>query len=87
MSVGLESAGPRIGGFPLLVRLGIRRRDLPFPVSGSTVKETQFGGGLGIPVAFDRVTFDIAALRSNRTGVAGVDEHAYNLSFGLRVRP
>jgi hypothetical protein len=87
MSVGLESAGPRIGGFPLLVRLGIRRRDLPFPVNGATVKETQFGGGLGIPVAFDRVTFDIAALRSNRTGVAGVDEHAYNLSFGLRVRP
>lgn len=87
VSLGAESAGPRIGGFPLLLRAGIRRRDLPFPVNGSTVRETSWGGGLGLPVAYDRVTFDIAVLRSSRTGVAGVDEHAYNLSFGLRVRP
>lgn len=87
MSLGAESAGPRLGGYPLLLRAGIRRRDLPFPVNGTTVRETSFGGGVGLPIAYDRVTFDVAVLRSNRTGVAGVDEHAYNLSFGLRVRP
>ena len=87
MSLGAESAGPRLGGFPLLLRAGIRRRDLPFQVGTTTVRETSFGGGIGLPIAYDRVTFDVSVLRSNRTGVAGVDEHAYNLSFGLRVRP
>jgi hypothetical protein len=87
VSVGLESAGPRLGGFPLLVRAGIRRRDLPFPVNGTSVRETSWGGGLGLPIAYDRVTFDLAVLRSTRSGVAGVDEHAYNISLGLRVRP
>lgn len=87
MSLGAESAGPRIGAFPLLLRVGVRRRDLPFPVGTATVRETSWGGGLGLPIAYDRVTFDVAVLRSSRTGVAGVSEHAYNLSFGLRVRP
>lgn len=91
ISAGLESFGPRIGGYPILVRLGARRRTLPFPVVTATgtsdVQETSFGGGLGIPIAFDRVTLDISALRSSRTGVAGISEHAYNLSFGLQVHP
>lgn len=90
-SLGIESAGPRVGGFPLLVRLGARRRTLPFavatPTGNSSVQETSFGGGLGVPIAFDRVTLDLAALRSSRTGVAGISEHAYNLSFGLQVHP
>lgn len=87
MSLGAESAGPRIGGFPLLIRAGIRRRDLPFPANGNTVRETSWGGGFALPISYDRVTFDVSVLRSARTGVAGVDEHAYNLSFGLRIRP
>jgi len=87
VSAGIESAGPRLGGFPLLIRAGIRRRDLPFPVNGADVRETSWGGGIGLPIAYDRVTFDLAVLRSTRTGVAGVDEHAYNFSLGLRVRP
>lgn len=88
VSAGLESAGPRLGGgFPILFRLGARQRTLPFPVGTSQIKETSFGGGLGVPIAFDRVTLDLAALRENRTGVAAVSEHAYMLSFGLQVRP
>lgn len=88
ISAGIESNGPRLGGgVPMLVRIGVRRRTLPFQVSTSTVQETSFGGGIGIPIAFDRVTIDIAALRASRTGVAGVSEHAYNLSFGLQVHP
>ena len=87
-SAGVESSGPRFGGgYPLLLRLGIRRRTLPFTVGTSQVQETSFGGGLGVPITLDRVTLDMSLLRSNRTGVADVSEHAYNLSFGLQVRP
>ncbi len=88
ISAGVESSGPRFGGgFPLLLRLGIRRRTLPFEVGTSPVQETSFGGGVGIPISLDRVTLDMSLLRSARTGIAGVNEHAYNLSFGLQVRP
>lgn len=88
VSAGIESDGPRLaGGFPLLVRLGVRRRTLPYPVGTSSVQETSFGGGIGVPIALDRVTLDISVLRASRTGVAGVNEHAYNLSFGLQVHP
>lgn len=88
VSVGLESNGPRLGGgFPLLVRIGARQRTLPFQLGTSAVRETSFGGGLGVPIAYDRVTLDIAALHTTRTGVSGVSERAYNLSFGLQVHP
>ena len=87
VSAGVESNGPRLGGFPLLLRVGARRRTLPFQVGTQSVQETSFGGGIGVPIAYDRVTFDIAALHTSRTGVAGVTERAYNLSFGLQVHP
>jgi hypothetical protein len=88
VSLGVESSGPRIGGgFPILVRLGVRRRPLPFAVDTSAIQETSFGGGIGIPIAFDRVTLDMALLHESRTGVAGVSERGYNLSFGLQVHP
>ena len=88
VSLGIESNGPRIGGgFPILVRVGVRRRTLPFAVGTSEIQETSFGGGIGIPIAFDRVTLDMALLHEARSGVAGVNEHGYNLSFGLQVHP
>ncbi len=87
-SFGVESAGPRLGGgYPVLLRLGIRQRTLPFDVGTDMVKETSIGGGIGIPISFDRVSLDMSLLRANRTGVANVTEHAYNLSFGLQVHP
>jgi hypothetical protein len=33
------------------------------------------------------VTLDMALLHEARTGVAGVSERGYNLSFGLQVHP
>jgi opacity protein-like surface antigen len=88
VSVGLESTGPKMGGgYPMLLRLGIRRRDLPFAVGNSVVQETSFGGGVGIPISYNRVNLDMSLLRENRTGVANADEHAYSLSFGLQVHP
>jgi hypothetical protein len=87
LSAGVESAGPHVGALPILFRAGIRSRTLPFPVGTETVHETSYGGGVGIPIAYNRVRLDISALRSSRTGVAGVSEHAYNLSFGLQIQP
>ena len=89
ISVGAESAGPRFGsaGEPIVIRLGVRRRTLPFLVGTTQVRETSFGGGLGIPLAQNRVVLDMSLLRSNRTGVSGVAESAYGLSLGLRVHP
>lgn len=88
VSLGLESSGPKLGGgYPMLLRLGIRRRDLPFAVGTAVVQETSFGGGVGIPISYDRVILDMSLLRQTRTGVANVDEHAYSLSFGLQVQP
>ena len=88
LSLGVESSGPRLGGgFPLLMRLGVRRRTLPFAVGTSAIQETSFGGGIGIPIAYDHVTLDMALLHESRTGVTGVSERGYNLSFGLQVHP
>lgn len=87
VSAGVESSGPRLGGSPLLLRIGVRQRTLPFELGTSSIKETSFGGGIGVPIAFDRVTLDIALLHTDRTGVPAVTEHAYNLSFGLQVHP
>jgi hypothetical protein len=85
ISAGLESAGPRTGA--VVVRLGVRRRVLPFEAAGQAVTETSFGGGFGVLIAQNRAGLDFAVLRNSRTGVSGVTEHAYTLSFGLRLRP
>lgn len=86
-SVGLESTGPKTGSQAIVFRLGARFRTLPFQVSGSTVTEHSFGGGVGLPISGGRAMLDLGVLRSARTGVSGVTENAYNLSFGLRIHP
>lgn len=87
VAAGIESRGPRFGGGAVLVRLGARRRTLPFAAAGMTVTETSFGGGIGLPFARDRISIDLAALRALRTAPSGVKESAYLLSMGLRLRP
>ena len=87
ISAGIESNGPRLGGSPLVIRLGVRVRDLPFDVGTQTVHETSFGGGLGIPLAQSRAIIDLSLLHANRSGVSGIQESAYDFSLGFRVRP
>src|SRR5262249_20266675 len=70
ISVGLETAGPRAGDRAIVMRLGGRRRTLPFDVGTTEVRETSFGGGLGIPVGLprfgsDRATIDLSLLHSS----------------------
>jgi hypothetical protein len=93
VSAGLEAIGPRLGETPLLLRLGARRRGLPFGVGGATVNETSFGGGLGLPLGGGRALADASlqrALRSTEGGtgaVASARERAWLLSIGFTVRP
>jgi hypothetical protein len=92
IAAGVESAGPRIGARAIVLRLGARHRTLPFHVGTTEIKETSFGGGFGIPLGLaqlggDRAGLDFSVLRSARTSVGGVNEHAFNFSFGMRVQP
>ena len=93
VSAGIEAVGPRLGDTPLLLRLGARRRGLPFGVGGATIRETSFGGGAGLPLGGGRALADVAlqrALRSPDGGtaaVSGIRERAWQLSVGFTVRP
>jgi opacity protein-like surface antigen len=87
IGAGAEAAGPRFLSHPTLVRIGVRQRTLPFSTTGSSIKELSFGGGFGIELAPRRANLDLGLQRANRTGSAGITEHAYILSFGLRVVP
>lgn len=92
-SAGVEAAGPRVGEFPVLLRLGGRRRTLPFGVGGAQIRETGFGGGAGLPLGGGRALADVAVQRSIRTPdggsaeVRGARERAWTLSVGFTVRP
>lgn len=93
IAAGVEAAGPRVGEFPLLLRLGARRRALPFGVGGATINETSFGGGAGLPLGGGRALADVALQRALRTPDGGAPtvnaarERAWLLSVGFTVRP
>lgn len=86
--VGAEIPGPKLPGGQLLVRLGARRRDLPFGVLGRQPTENVIGGGLGLPIGFGRAQVDVGIERASRTvpGVDGIRERGLILSFGFRLR-
>jgi hypothetical protein len=86
--VGAEVPGPKIRGGQLLVRLGARRRDLPFGVNGVQPIETSLGGGIGLPLGFGRAQVDLGAERASRTlpGISNLRERGVILSFGFRLR-
>ncbi len=86
--VGAEVPGPKIRGGQLLVRLGARRRDLPFGVNGVQPIENSIGGGIGLPLGFGRAQVDLGAERASRTlpGISNVSERGVILSFGFRLR-
>ena len=96
--IGADVVGPRIGTNPILVRVGGRFRDLPFAVrrfsedgvaTAQEVSEVTFSGGLGLLLASNRAMLDFAVQRASRTasGADELDESAWLLSFGLRIRP
>ena len=90
-AAGAEVVGPRYGDNVVLIRLGGRRRDLPFGVGTSDVRETAFSGGIGAPLGGGRALFDLAVQRASRSTVGGTagtaSERAWTLSLGFTVRP
>ncbi len=86
-SVGAEFVGPRLGGFPLALRVGTRWRNLPFPADGHQVHEASFTGGLGLTLAQGHALFDIAGVHAARSASIGISEQAWTLSMGFTIRP
>jgi hypothetical protein len=86
--IGAEVPGPKIRGGQLLVRLGARRRDLPFGVNGVQPTENSVGGGIGLPLGFGRAQVDLGIERASRAlpGVSNLSEQGLIMSFGFRLR-
>lgn len=90
---GVEAVGPSIGIAPTILRLGARRRTLPFGIDGAQIRETDYTGGLGLPFSGGRALADLAVQRSLRNpdggtaAVQGARERAWTLSIGFTLRP
>ena len=85
--VGLEVTGPSILQRVVVLRAGGRVRTLPFGFNGEKVSETSIVGGLGLPLARNRASFDFSVQRASRSTSSEVKERGFILSFGLRVTP
>lgn len=86
--VGAEVRGPALfGGNELPVRIGFRRRVLPFAASGQEVHEKDLTAGIGIPFARGRSRIDLSVQRAIRNASLDVNERAWILGFGLLVHP
>lgn len=96
-AAGVEVRGPTAFGAALPLRLGARRRTLPFPVGRTSptstgdvlrdVTETTLSAGTGVPLARGRASVDVALLRALRSAGTDTRERAWILSLGVTVRP
>ena len=86
LSAGAEFTGPKLGGYPVALRAGVRSRTLPFSVVADAVSEKAITGGVGFQAAQGRFALDIGAAYATRTAT-GVSEHGTTVSLGLSIRP
>lgn len=87
-SVGAEVVSGSFRTAPIFWRVGYSGRTLPFLLRDVSVTERIFTGGVGIPVAGEAITVDIALQRAQRripSGAAAEDGTA--LTVGLTIRP
>ena len=84
---GAEVRGPVVLGAPVALRAGYQHRGLPFLVDSSKIFESAYSGGLGFLLSQGRSRIDFTLIRSSRTGLPGVSEHAWTAEFGFMVRP
>jgi hypothetical protein len=87
IGVGADVLGPRLAGNALNLRAGMRWRTLPFSFDGTAVRENTWSGGFALPFAGGRAEVNMGAMRSSRSGAAGISEKAWTLSTGFAVRP
>ncbi len=85
--LGAEVRGPRWFGGDVPLRVGVRRRTLPFGAAGAEVEETSVSGGWGFTIASGRAVADFGVSRASRTAEGGASERATTFSIGLIVRP
>lgn len=88
VGAGAELRGPTLLGAAMPLRVGFRRRTLPFEAADSPVRETTLSLGTEIPVAGGQSRIDLGLQRASRSaaGVA-VSEHAWTFTAGVLVRP
>lgn len=86
-SAGLETGGPRISAIPIAVRLGYRARQLPFGVGAQQVSETEFTGGVGIPLSSGRAALDLSIAHALRSANVGLSETGWIFSLGIAIKP
>jgi hypothetical protein len=88
ISAGGEFAGPDFRGFPVMLRAGYARSELPFSIGTSSVRENRFSTGLGIPIARDAASLDFSLQRANRS-LQGIEatEAAWLFGIGVQIRP
>ncbi len=85
--VGAEVRGPRWFGSEVPIRVGVRRRTLPFGAAGGEVEETSVAAGWGFTIAGGRAVADFGLSRAARTAAEAPSERATTFSIGLIVRP
>jgi hypothetical protein len=68
------------------LRLGYRRRTMPFPTVGFTIRETALSGGLGFSFASDRTTADFG-FESDTRRAGPAKETFRSIFIGVTVRP
>lgn len=86
LGVELYSSSKQSSKFPL--RLGVRSRQLPFPLTPG-VQPTEFSvaGGTGGRFAKGHAAVDVALQRLWRSDDTGFSEDAWVLTFGLTLKP
>ena len=85
--LGAEIRGPRWFGGDVPLRVGVRRRTLPFGAASAEVEETSVSLGWGFTIASGRAVADFGLARASRSADGGASERATTLSIGLIVRP
>ncbi len=87
-SVGVEFPSGTLRRFPILWRAGYAQRGLPFLLGDASVSERGINGGVGVPLAGDFATLDLAVQRSQRSLSTGDSrENAWGLTAALTIRP
>lgn len=87
-AVGAEVVSGSFRAAPIFWRVGYSGRTLPFLLRDVSVTERILSGGVGIPVAGEAITLDVALQRAQRrisSGAAAEDGTA--LTVGLTIRP
>lgn len=87
VSAGLETGGPKLNSVPIAMRLGYRARQLPFGINSQQVRETEFTGGVGIPLSLGRTALDLSIAHAARSANVAISETGWILSIGLSIKP